>query len=435
MIAAWVLNLAYLSALVLLTPWLVWRSVRTGRYRQGWAAKWWGRVDFQRSDQPRVVWLHAVSVGEVNLLETLIHRLERQDPDCVCVISTTTDTGYKVARQRYAPRAVFYCPLDFSWAVNRAMRRVRPDLLVLAELELWPNLIHSAVRKGAKVAIVNARLSERSARGYQRIRWVMSRLLRRIDLIAAQSDETAERFIGLGAAVESTLVTGSVKFDGACVDRRNDRTEALSQWAGYQSTDCLWLAGSTQAPEEQLAIDAFLRLRESYPQLRLALAPRHPERSDEVRELLRSADLEFVCRSQPHSIGDGIGDRVLLIDVVGELGAWWGRADIAYVGGSMGSRGGQNMIEPAAYGCPVSFGPKTRNFRDVVSMLRAANAAVVVEDGAAMQQFVQQCMDDDSMAELGRRARELVQRQQGAADRTVTALLALLPRKERAKAA
>ncbi len=208
------LDAIYLLLLVAASPWLVWQALGKGKYREGFAAKFLGLVPLRTSGR-RCVWLHAVSVGEVNLLLPLMAEIHRRWPDCECLVSTTTMTGMALARSRFGDSSVFYCPLDFSFAVRRALRRIRPDLVVLAELELWPNLIAEARRGGARVAIVNGRLSQRSFRGYRRLRPLVSRVLASIDLIAVQTAEYAERFRLLGARAESVHVTGSIKFDGA----------------------------------------------------------------------------------------------------------------------------------------------------------------------------------------------------------------------------
>src|SRR6266481_4956720 len=189
----YLLNILYLAAILLALPWLLYQRLRHGKYREGFGAKFCGIVPERKTDKP-CLWLHAVSVGEVNLLEPILKRWERLHPDWDCVISTTTQTGYHLALKKYAPRAVVYCPLDFTWAVRRAMRRIRPNLLVLTELELWPNLIAAAKCRGAKVAIVNGRLSEKSFRGYRRMAWLVGRVLKQIDLIAVQNEDYAERF-------------------------------------------------------------------------------------------------------------------------------------------------------------------------------------------------------------------------------------------------
>jgi 3-deoxy-D-manno-octulosonic-acid transferase len=419
------LNLIYGLLLLLLLPYFVYMSIRKGKYREGLGAKFFGLVPVREGDRP-CIWLHAVSVGEVNLLAPLMAEIEGRLPGWQCAISTTTMTGFALAKQKYAGQMVFYCPLDFSWAVNRAMRRIRPQLLVLAELELWPNLIRAARRHAAAVAIVNGRLSDHSARGYQRLTWLVGPLLRTLDLVAVQNEEYAERFRRLGARPETVSVTGSVKFDGAETDRQNPTTQQLAAVAGIAADDIVLLAGSTQEPEEEMALAAYRELSPRHPRLRLIVVPRHPDRFDAVADLIDRAGVPWQRRTR---IGDEPADpaaRVLLVDAVGELGAWWGCARIAYVGGSMGRRGGQNMIEPAAYGAAVSFGPNTKNFRDIVALLLDADAARVVHDQDELTGFVGRCLSEPEFAgELGRRAQELVREQLGATRRTVDLLARL----------
>jgi 3-deoxy-D-manno-octulosonic-acid transferase len=417
------LNLAYFAAILLALPWLLYQRLRHGKYREGWNAKFWGDVPRRNRDK-RCLWLHAVSVGEVNLLEPILKRWESLHPDWDCVISTTTQTGYHLAIKKYAPRTIFYCPLDFTWAVKRAMRSIRPDLLVLTELELWPNLVAAARQHGAKVAVVNGRLSEKSFRGYQRIHWLVRRVLGQIDLIALQNEDYAERFIALGARQSAVQITGSIKFDGARTNRGAPEIERLARLAGIGPSDIVFLAGSTQDPEESIALSVFERLSSDFPDLKLILVPRHPERFDEVAALLDRRGIPWQRRSKlfpnPESRAPS---PVLLVDAVGELGHWWGTAHIAFVGGSLTQRGGQNMIEPAAYGAAVSFGPNTWNFRDVVTLFLNHDAAIVVKNESDLEAFVRRCLTDATFADnLGRRAQQLVLQQQGAADRTIDLL-------------
>jgi 3-deoxy-D-manno-octulosonic-acid transferase len=361
---------------------------------------------------------------------TLLRELRAAHPTWKFVVSSTSRTGFELARKKYTDLNVIYCPLDFSWAVRSAMRRIRPTMLVLAELELWPNLIAAARESGACVAIVNGRLSDHSFPGYRRIRRVVAHVLNQIDLIAAQNEESAGRFRALGAPHERVRVSGSVKYDGAQTDRNNPRTASLRQLAGIAKDDIVFLAGSTQEPEEQFAIDIFRRLAPRHTRLRLILVPRHPERFDDVAKLLDASGLPWQRRTalshQPPA-PRGVSSRILLVDTVGELGAWWGAASIAFVGGSFGTRGGQNMIEPAAYGAAVSFGPNTRNFRDIVTTLLAANAGVVVHDAQQLETFVRRCLEDPAYAaSLGEHAKALVQTQLGATARTIALLDSLL---------
>jgi 3-deoxy-D-manno-octulosonic-acid transferase len=426
-IFSWLLNLAYLAVLAVFSPLIVWRAIRTGKYREGYAEKFLGLVP-RRESEGGCVWIHAVSVGEVNLMATTIAQLRTAHPDWQIVLSTTSRTGFELARKKYTDLTVFYCPLDFSWAVRTAMRQVRPTLLVLAELELWPNLILAANGQGARVAIINGRMSDHSFPGYRRIRPLITGLLQRLDLIAAQGEESAERFRALGAPAERVRVTGSLKYDGAQTDRNNPRTVALRQLANIADDDIVFLAGSTQEPEEQVAVDIYRRLSPQHPRLRLILVPRHPERFDEVAKLLDESALPWQRRTELDSSRDPTGRRpILLVDTIGELGAWWGTATIAFVGGSFGSRGGQNMIEPAAYGAAVSFGPNTRNFRDIVAALLAADASVVVKNVNELEAFVRRCLEEPNYAtSLGARAQSLVQSQLGATRRTVALIDSLL---------
>jgi 3-deoxy-D-manno-octulosonic-acid transferase len=424
-IFAWTLNAAYLAVLLVASPWVIWSAWKHGKYREGFAAKFLGQVPVRTSNRP-CVWLHAVSVGEVNLLSSTIGALTRKRPEVECVISTTTKAGYELAIKKYADHTVFYCPLDFSWAVNRAMRRIRPDLLVLAELELWPNLIAAAKQQGVKVAIINGRLSDKSFRGYSRVRALVTRVLQKIDVIAAQNEETAERFRKLGANSSAIISTGSLKFDGSQTDRNNSRTRELKSLAQFSEGDLIFLAGSTQDPEEAMAVRIFQTLVPQFPKLKLVLVPRHPQRFDEVATLLAKSDLDWVRRSELAS-ARGTPYSVLLVDTVGELGAWWGTATAGFVGGSFGSRGGQNMLEPAAYGVATCFGPNTWNFRDIVAQIVKADGAEVVNSEAEFAAFVRRVLENRAWAaELGQRARELVLSQQGATKRTVDLLLPLL---------
>ncbi|HVX12522.1 MAG TPA: 3-deoxy-D-manno-octulosonic acid transferase [Pirellulales bacterium] len=424
-------NLAYIALIALASPLLVYRAIAQGKYRTGWLQKLFGLVPSRPGDGP-CIWFHAVSVGEVNLLAPLLAEIGRRSPEWRCVVSTTTMTGFAAARKKYGGLTVFYCPLDFSWAVDTALRRIRPTCLVLAELELWPNLIAAARRSGAPVAVINGRLSERSFEGYRRLRRLIGRSLVQIDLVAAQNDEYAKRFLTLGADPRAVCVTGSMKFDGAQTDRQNQATQSLRHLAGILEGDTVFLAGSTQEGEEEVALAAYRASCGEHPQLRLVIVPRHPERFDAVAAMLDRSGVDWQRRSRLEQGAPRPEARVLLVDTIGELGAWWGTASIAFVGGSLGNRGGQNMIEPAAYGAAVCFGPNTRNFRDIVDQMLSEQAAVVVQDSAELTTFVRRCLNDQAFANgLGSRARALVRKQLGATRRTYDLLAPLVRHAER----
>jgi 3-deoxy-D-manno-octulosonic-acid transferase len=424
----WFLNVAYFALLVAVSPVLLWRVVVRGKYRSGWREKLFGHVPRRAGERP-CLWFHAVSVGEVLQLEPVLRELRARLPAVEFVISTTTPTGRSVAETKYPTDTVCYFPLDFSWAVREAMSRIRPTAIVLVELELWPNFILHARRTGIPVALINGRLSERSLRGYRRLRPLVTRLLGSLHAIAVQNATYAQRFAELGAAPQRLSITGSIKFDRVMTDRNNHKTAELRAAFGIAQTDRVFVAGSTQETEESAAIDAYLALRERFPALRLVLVPRHKERFAEVARLVESRGLPL-CRRTDQARGRSqppVGRPILLLDTLGELGACWGLADVAFVGGSLTNRGGQNMIEPAGYGAAVLFGPNTQNFRDVVELLLSADAARVVRNGDELTASIIDCLSHPERArERGGQAQKLVVAQQGATLRTV-AILASLP--------
>ncbi len=420
------LNTLYLSALALLSPWLVYKAITTGKYRRGMIAKLLGSA-FPRAGNRPCAWFHGVSVGEIHLLRQLVAAFRRRHPDWECVVSTTTDTGLDEARKHFADLSVFFWPLDFTWAVRRALRRVNPQLVILAEGELWPNFLAAAKEYGVPVAVVNGRMSPRSLRNYRRLGKLARGVIAPVDLFAVQTEVYRQNVIALGASPERVHVTGSIKFDGVSADRKNARTRELAELLAVQPGELIWIAGSTQAPEEEIALSAYRRLKAVHPNLRLFLVPRQRDRFDEVANLLRRSGQPFVRRSM---VFDPVapGTDVVLIDTIGELSALWGLADVAFVGGSLdGRRGGQNMIEPAAYGSAVVFGPHVWNFRDIAARLVGAGAAVQVPDGPALEETVGRLLADGGERErMGTAARQFVRQQQGATERTMDLLNQLL---------
>ena len=418
------LNLIYATLLAACSPLLLYRSLRSGKYREGWGEKFLGRAPHRIGDRP-CVWFHAVSVGEVLLLKPVLQELARRRPGWEAVISTTTRTGLAMARRSYPDLVTFYAPLDFSWSARRAVSRIRPTVLALVELELWPNLVQATKEFGARVAIVNGRLSHRSHRGYRRLRGPLGPTLRRLDAVAAQNTEYADRFVDLGVPRSRVRVTGSVKFDGLESDRSNPKTVALRKALGLSPAELVFVAGSTMEGEEEAALAAYRKARISHPQLRLVLVPRHPERFEQVASWLASQGERVVRRSEGGA--PSIPSRpsrqappVILVDSLGELSSVWGLADVAFVGGSLKpGRGGQNMMEPAAFGAAVLFGPYTANFREVVEQLLSRNGAREVADAAELAEALLADLDDpESAAARGAVAREYVLAQDGASGRT-----------------
>ncbi|WP_442509950.1 3-deoxy-D-manno-octulosonic acid transferase [Novipirellula sp. SH528] len=421
-------NLLYATALLLLSPVVLYRMLRHGRYRRGVSEKLWGisklHAESLTTGKP-AIWLHAVSVGEVNLISGLIKRLEATHPEHQIVVSTSTDTGYDLAVKQYGAERVFFCPLDFTWAVNRTLRNLAPEMLVLAELELWPNLIRIATNQGCPVMVANARLSQRSAAGYQRFAFLTQSTFARLAWVGAQNEQAAQRFVACGTAADRIEMTGSIKFDNAPSSRETVDVHSRSQWAGVDPWNRVWVVGSTQPGEETMAIKIYKSLVSEHPELRMVLVPRHVERFDAVANLVSNAGLNVHRRSVDRSLHETSwsADTVILVDTIGELRHWWGVSQIATVGGSFGTRGGQNMLEPGAYGSAVSFGPDTKNFKEIANQLIEAGGAVRVADAEQLRQFVERCLTDIPSADaLGRAARRVISEHQGATQRTVDAL-------------
>ena len=424
-------NLLYAIALVALAPIIAYRMIRHGRYRRGLAQKLWG---VSASDALRItggepcLWIHAVSVGEVNLLPGVVSQLQEQ-VRCPIAVSTSTDTGYDLAVKHFGCDRVFFCPLDFTWAVRRTLRNLAPVQLVLAELELWPNLVRIASDAGCPVAIINGRLSDRSSAGYQRFgKWTQP-IFRSISWIGCQDETCRHHFATCGAEQRRLELTGSIKFDDAPTDRCTTEVQSRHRWARLAPSHCVWVVGSTQEGEERMALELYQELQAHYPDLRMILVPRHKERFKEVANLIEQSGFAARRRSQEQRPSDATWntDTVILVDTIGELRHWWGVGHLATVGGSFGERGGQNMLEPAGYGCAVSFGPNTRNFKEISARLLAADGAVRVADQQELKSFVRRCLDDENYASsLGAAAQAVVLSHRGATKRTVDALVSQL---------
>ena len=438
----WFLNFLYVAILVCGSPWMLWRYSK-GKNQRGWTQKLFGNIhpvfdsQSENAHPPKRIWFHAVSVGEVNLLGPVLKEIRKIQPNVEIAISTTTETGFDLASQKHTDCFVFFCPFDFSWAIKRVLKRLRPDSLILVELEMWPNLISVTRSQGIPVIVMNGRLSEKSQRGYQRVRWLLASVFQKLSLVLCQNEVYANRFIEVGCEADKISVNGNVKFDGVQTNRLNPSTQKLIELAGIKSADKIFVAGSTQAEEDLMAAKAFQAVAKGQPELRLILVPRHPDRVGALVGQLKKLGLKTRLRSEI-SIADNDSanvanlanqngpwkqDEVLIVDVIGELGGWWGVAGVAYVGGSMGTRGGQNMIEPAGYGIPLCFGPNTWNFRQIVEQLKESDACREVHSLDDMTQFLEWslCQNKDA-SEMGQRAQKVVLGHLGASQRTAESL-------------
>jgi len=422
-------SLLLAGAALLSLPWWIIQMLRLGKYRSGLPERL-GFVAARLNDaQAGSIWVHAVSVGEVLAVSQLISELQRQYPDKQIFVSTTTATGQKLARQRFGENRVFFMPLDFGFAVRRYLNVLKPQLIVIAETEFWPNLLHLARKRQTSVAIVNARISDRSFPRYKRFKWFFGRVLSEVDLFLAQTSEDAQRLREIGAPTERVRVSGNLKFDV----RPNAQPALIAGLRAAIGKDApVIVCGSTAEGEEEPLLAAFKAVHQQFPAAVMVLAPRHPERFEKVAGLISAADFALQRRTlwqPPQPIRSGI----FLLDSVGELAAIYELADIAFVGGSLVPTGGHNILEPAQYGAAILVGPHTFNFREIVSIFEFGGAVKTVTAEALPAQFIALLEHPEERQRMGRMAKELFAKHAGATRRTLDALAPLLKRQERAR--
>jgi 3-deoxy-D-manno-octulosonic-acid transferase len=374
------------------------------------------------SAEPRI-WAHAASVGEVGALRAVAAALLSERPGATLVVTTMTATGRDAARRSIpGARAHLLAPFDCRHALRAFLGALRPTLVLIVETELWPNYFIESHRTGARIAIINGRISERALARYRYVRPLLCEALACADLVLAQTNDDARRFLALGAMAGRVKVTGNTKFDLESLKAAPLRPELEAFAPGCP----LLVAGSTAPGEEQIVIEAWRELRSRFDNLALALAPRHPERVAEVEGILRAAQIEYLKASAPGTAACSTS-RVLLLDTMGELRAMYGRAAVAFVGGSLLSgRGGQSLVEPAAAGVPVLFGPFHQNQQEIASTLLEARAGAVVRDAAELVRTVTALLRDEAeRLAAGGRARAVVERMAGAVGATLMHLRAL----------
>ena len=418
-------NLLLALALMLSAPWWLLEMLRYGKYHTGLRERL-GVVPPRLRDSPaQTIWIHAVSVGEVLAVARIVDELKMRLPGWRTVVSTTTDTGQKLAQQRFGENNVFYVPLDLAFAVHAYLKALRPRLLVLAESEFWPNLLHEAHRGGTSVAVVNARVSDRSLPRYLRFRSLLRRVMRNVDLYLAQSEEDARRLVEIGAPPERVQVGGNLKFE-VKPPVASEAVHTFSATLQRDGAGPVLVVGSTLAGEDELLLDCFRCVVEQYPNAVMVLAPRHPERFDAVAALLAASGLRWQRRSK-WDRQQSLNGCVFLLDSIGELASLYEVADLAFVGGSLVPKGGHNVLEAAQFGVPILVGPHTENFRDMVRIFQQAVAVKVVTPGLLTPMVLGLLQNADERVRLGQRALDVIRTQQGATERTVAELLRLLP--------
>lgn len=412
-------TLFFYLATPLIVARLLWRSRRSPAYRRRWRERfgWVPPVDADR----QVIWVHSVSVGETLAAIPLIKGLQQRHPQALVVVTTMTPTGSERVRAAFGDSVYHvYAPYDLPGAVRRFLGRVHPSKLVIMETELWPTIIHQCSTRNIPVVVANARLSARSARGYGRIAALTRTMLAEVTLVAAQTQEDGERFLGLGLAPAQLAVAGNIKFDFEVTEeRRQAAAELARQWRGGDRL--VWLVASTHRGEDEVVLDAFAALRERFPALLLVLVPRHPERFDEVYRLCQATGFSVLRRSQGRA--PAADDAILLGDTMGELPVFFGACDVAFVGGSLVPVGGHNLIEPAAWGCPVLSGPHLFNFAEASAKLRQQGGLLLCRDAGELTSAVCDTLADPALrVRVGNAARAVAEANRGALAR----LLALI---------
>lgn len=415
-------SLLYGCGLVLGAPFFLLRSLREPGFGKGFVERF-GLVPVNPGSD-RSIWIHAVSVGEVLAVRPLVDRLKQAYPGTRIALSVTTPTGRRVAEDKLEGiDELFSCPFDLAVLVRRVMRRVKPRAVLVVETEIWPHLFREAHRAGAVTLVVNGRISDRSFPRYLRIRFFLRRYLVEIDRFLMQSELYARRIEELGASPDTIRIVGSLKFD-ADVDADRSAAEERAPRVTPEGRRVL-IGGSTLDSEEAILLSVFERLRKTWPDLFLVLAPRHPARFDEVYEVAGSRGLSVVRRSKTETAPADAD--VLILDTLGELASVYAEGEAVFVGGSLANWGGHNIIEPASKGKPVLFGPHMQNFADIARLFLDAGAAIQVEDERDLERALHDLLEHPARGEeLSQRAQRVIERNRGAADRTVALLQELV---------
>ena len=416
------IDFIYLLTAAAISPVVVYRMVRHKRYRSGWAQRF-GRIT-RKDISKKCIWIHAVSVGEVNATKTIVKELNNRFGDFEVVLSTTTDTGFARASELFGQSLqVFYFPLDFSWTMRRAFRNIRPALCLLMELEVWPNFVQIAQQLNIPVVVANGRISDRSFSKYKKIRPVAKKIFQKVNLILAQTDEYAQRFKEIGCHSERIVVAGSLKYDTAQIVDKVQGAYAVAVQLGIDD-ERLWVAGATGNDEEKILLDAFGKLKQQkrFGDLRLVIVPRKPERFDEVAQLITDAGFDFVRYSSIKNADAPKPDKVPVIlgDTMGDLRKFYSLATIIFVGRSLVPMGGSDMAEAAALGKCTIFGPHAFNFKQTVDALLAGDGAIMVKDGQELFDTTQKCLAEPDFARtIAQNGREVIRKNQGATVKTI----------------
>ncbi len=418
-----IFDLVYLLAGAAYSPVVVYRAVRHKRYRTGWDQRF-GKIT-RRSPTKKCIWLHAVSVGEVNAAKTIIKELKKKFGDFEIVISTTTDTGFARATNIFSENhQVFFFPFDFSWIMRRAFSNIRPAICLLMELEVWPNFVQIAQQLNVPVIVVNGRISDKSYPAYKRIKPIAKKFFSKISLILAQTEQYAQRFIELGCPDEKVIVTGSLKYDTAQITDKVEGADVLAAQLNIND-ERLWVAGATGNDEEKILLDVYQNLKQQnrFRDLRLAIVPRKPERFNEVAQLIERRGFPLIRYSRIKNNTAQLpanNQMIILGDTMGDLRKFYSLATIIFVGRSLVPMGGSDMTEAAALDKCTIFGPHTFNFKQTVEVLLKDNGAIMVKNKQELLQTMQKCLSEPDFAqEIAKNGQEVIRKNQGATAKNI----------------
>jgi 3-deoxy-D-manno-octulosonic-acid transferase len=420
-------NVFWPIGLLFFLPGYLIKMTRRGGYREKFGQRLgiYDREVRARFSKQRSTWLHAVSVGEVNIALKLANALRVLEPDLLCTLTTTTTTGFVLARKN-APSwmEIMYTPLDYWPIMRRAFSVIRPARIVLVEAEIWPNLAAAAKARRISLALVNARLSLRSERRFRRFRSFVAPTFRLLDLVCVPEEQQIERWTALGVPRNRIHITGSIKFDPDVQTQSQIRATSVSD--AFASDSLVLFGGSTHRGEEEILARIFLRLRKQFLSLRLFIAPRHVERLHEIRAQLNSLPLHVTLASEACSRGEVNDADCILLDTTGELQRWYDIATVVFIGKSLTAHGGQNPVEPILAGKPVIFGPHMENFATLAQALVSKNAAIQIQDGDSLEQAIADLLrDSEARQRLVHKARDVLNAHQGATARAAALIHAL----------
>jgi 3-deoxy-D-manno-octulosonic-acid transferase len=414
-------NFALTGVFVIGSPFFLFKVI-SGKYRAGLKQRFGLLPKSFLDKKAGRLWIHAVSVGEVGAAIPIGGEIKKRAPDIEIFFSTTTSTGQEVARKKWG-KNVFYYPLDFPGTVKRTLNYVQPDVFIAMETEIWPNLFRRAHRQGVPVLLLNARISNRSFRGYRRIKFLLKAVFSKVSMFGAQTAEDGDRLRKLGVENQKVIVTGNTKFDSAGTDSSKERLDYFESMLGLREKDVI-VFGSTHPGEEEIILEACKAISKDFSGIRFILCPRHPERGDKVEELVKTTFFKTIRRSELKGDRKIKDEDFIIVDTVGELSTIYGLADIVFVGGSLIPKGGQNIIEPAFWGKPILFGPHVYNFREIVRAFLEKDAACQVRDGEELKEkLIFFLTHKEKAVEMGNRAKGLILASRGASQKNAELIL------------